>query len=117
MSGIALQEYCLSPQGDSVREEEGHRAFLHQSFETTGPGDSSDIAGLKYHDLTSDEPWQCPRCAGVLILAKMAGRNNGAMNRVLPAYSKVYPPGFYLPVDGSENQHLYFGTEIKKIII
>ena len=43
---------------------------MHLSFETpvpTWPG----IAGLKCHDLTSDESWQCRRCAGVLISRQM----------------------------------------------
>ena len=32
-----------------------------------GAGDSGDIAGPKYRDLTFDESWHCRRFAGVLM--------------------------------------------------
>ena len=37
-----------------------------------GAGDSGNIAGLKCHDLTSNESWQCPRSARVFISCQNA---------------------------------------------
>ena len=48
---------------------------MHQSVETPAPmgaRDSGYIAGLKCHDLTSDDSWQCRWYAGVLLSCQNA---------------------------------------------